>query len=339
MTLKIDFVDFWDGFDKNNNYFMDTLYHMYGKEHIEISPNPDIIFFSCFGFKNLRYDCIKIFFTGENIVPDFNLCDYALGTHEIIFEDRYFRLPFYMLYSDACKRSLKRNSYDDNFYLNRKFCSYVISNSFGATERREMINLLSQYKAVDSGGKWNNNVGGAVVDKLQFIKNYKFTLCFENSSAQGYTTEKLVEGFAGGGIPIYWGNPGIRNEFNPKAFIDCSRFSSMEESVEYIRILNENDEQYLSMVHEPIFIKGEQENYSQIQNNLETFLDAALSKSVGNGRRINRIYIGKKYTDRMKFFSGAFEIYRFLERYEGYFANRKNIKGEKNEMCELWMWS
>lgn len=336
MALKIDFVDFWDGFDKNNNYFMDTLRHMYGKENVEISSKPDILFFSCFGFKNLKYDCIKIFFTGENIVPDFNICDYAIGVHEIIFEDRYFRLPFYMLYPDVCKKSLKRNAYDDTFYLNRKFCSYVISNSFGAPEREKMVDLLNRYKKVASGGRLNNNVGGPVKDKLAFIANYKFTLCFENSSAQGYTTEKLVEGFAGGCIPIYWGNPAISKEFNPKAFIDCSRFSGMEKAVEYISNVNEDDERYLSMVHEPIFLKGEQKDYRQIHNELEAFLDAALMKSVGNSRRINNVYIGKKYVDRLKFFSGAFEIYRGWERFEGYMANRKNIeKGKKEKWLQL----
>lgn len=200
MLYNIDFCDFWDGFDKENNYLINTLRKIYGNEQVKISNRPQFLFFSCFGFKNLKYNCIKIFFSGENIIPDFNICDYAIGMHKIQFEDRYFRLPFFMWYSEACKKSIHRNEIYLANSTKRKFCCYVISNSKGAPQRGEMIDLISSYKLCDSGGKYKNNVGGPVKNKLEFISNYKFTLCFENSSSKGYTTEKIVEGFAGGGF-------------------------------------------------------------------------------------------------------------------------------------------
>ncbi len=320
MKLKIDFVDFWDDFDKYDNYFINTLKAMYGEDSIELTNTPDYLFFSCFGFKNLKYDCIKIFFTGENIAPDFNIADYAIGMHQIQFEDRYFRLPFYMLYPEACSASMEKVKRNEE-YLNRKFCSYVISNSLGASERAEMIDLLGQYKDLDSGGKLNNNVGGPVRDKVKFISNYKFTLCFENSFARGYTTEKIVEGFAGGCIPIYWGNPDITKEFNPGRFINCNQFESMEEAAEYIKEIDQDNETYLSMLHQPLFLTG-QDTFQIIQDNLEHFLDSVF---INGRKRINDIYVGKKYTDRMRFFSGAFQVYRFFERAKGYIANRRNL--------------
>ena len=33
----------------------------------------------------LEYDCIRIQDTGENIRPDFNVCDYAIGLSNVIF--------------------------------------------------------------------------------------------------------------------------------------------------------------------------------------------------------------------------------------------------------------
>lgn len=35
-----------------------------------------------------KYDCIKIFFTGEEQSPDFNIADYAVGYDDIRFGDR-----------------------------------------------------------------------------------------------------------------------------------------------------------------------------------------------------------------------------------------------------------
>lgn len=73
--IKIKFVDFWNDFDIYDNDFYKILFEKYD---VEISNQPEYIFYSCFGFKNLDYNCIKIYYTGENIVPDFNNCDYAI---------------------------------------------------------------------------------------------------------------------------------------------------------------------------------------------------------------------------------------------------------------------
>lgn len=323
MIYKIDFCDFWDSFDKEDNYFINTLRNIYGNEKVVISKQPDFLFFSCFGFKNLRYDCVKIFFTGENLAPDFNICDYAIGMHEIQFEDRYFRLPFFMLYPEMCQKAIFRNRKDD--YVNRKFCCYVISNTLGASQRNEMINLLASYKKIDSGGKLNNNVGGPVKDKLKFISDYKFSMCFENSSSVGYTTEKIVEGFAGGGIPIYWGNPNATKEFNPDAFVNCNDFDNLSQALDYIKYLDTDDAAYARMVHAPIFAEG-QDDFSKIQYRLEEYLIHILDKRT---KRINDIYIGRKYMCRMKFFAPWFDLYRIGERSIGYAENLMNTKRKR----------
>lgn len=41
---------------------------------------------------------IRIFYPPpENLVPDFNICDYAIGFHYLDFEDHYFRFPLYLV--------------------------------------------------------------------------------------------------------------------------------------------------------------------------------------------------------------------------------------------------
>ena len=42
----------------------------------------------------------------------------------------------------------------------------------------------------------------------------------------GYTTEKLIQPFMAGSIPIYYGNPLVAEEFNRNAFIDCNVFDN-----------------------------------------------------------------------------------------------------------------
>ena len=61
-----------------------------------------------------------------------------------------------------------------------------------SNERGEVFDLLKAYKTVSSGGKWRNNVGEPVADKLGFQSKHKFAIAFENNSHPGYLTEKFT---------------------------------------------------------------------------------------------------------------------------------------------------
>jgi len=56
-----------------------------------------------------------------------------------------------------------------------------------------------------------NNIGyqipGGPLGKIQFLKQYKFNIAFENASLPGYTTEKVRRGDAARCLPIYWAIP------------------------------------------------------------------------------------------------------------------------------------
>lgn len=50
--------------------------------------------------------------------------------------------------------------------LERKFCSFVVSNGFNCDKEREIFfKLLNTYKKIDSGGRFLNNIGYRVYDK------------------------------------------------------------------------------------------------------------------------------------------------------------------------------
>ena len=68
------------------------------------SEDPDYIIYSGFGNDHLKYDCIRIFFTGECITPDFNECDYAIGFDRLTFGDRYARIPLYNILQSLLSR-------------------------------------------------------------------------------------------------------------------------------------------------------------------------------------------------------------------------------------------
>lgn len=249
--IKINFVDFWDSFNYQNFYIYKILSKKYD---VEISDNPDYIFYSSHGYEHLKYNCIRIFFTIENIRPNFNHCDYAIGFDYINFEDRYLRCPIYLLfdnYLELFKIAENKHLNKENFRIRKKFCNMVCSNGLNS-ERIKFYKLLNEFKQTDSGGRLLNNVGGPVKSKLDFQKQYKFSIAFENSSSKGYTTEKIIDCFASGGIPIYWGDTLIQNIFNEKAFINGNNFNNYNDLIDYIKKVDNDDKLYISYIKEPM---------------------------------------------------------------------------------------
>ena len=245
--IKIKFIDFWGDFNPQDNFIINTL----RKDYVcELSDTPDYLFFSTFGCKHLQYTCVKIMFIGENIVPDFNICDYALAFDHLDFGDRYMRLPLFLVRDNF--KSFKPDSvFSEEDALRRKFCSIVVSNVKIASPMREkFFRALSRYKQVDSGGRLWNNVGGPVADKHQFISQYKFNIAFENSRSNGYTTEKIMDAMIANSLPIYWGNPLIEKDFNPRSFVDISEFKDIDEAVDRIVELDRNDDLYIEMLRQ-----------------------------------------------------------------------------------------
>lgn len=249
--MKLKFVDFFDGFNKQDNEFLDVL-----KDRFEVvqCDDPDYIIYSGFGYEHLHYDCIRIFFTGECQTPDFNECDYAIGFDRLTFGDRYARIPLYNIfqYKSEYKSLLNRKPLIKEDIKDRNFCSFVVSNCFAQDKRAIFFDMLNQYKQVASGGRYKNNISGSVKDKKAFLSQYKFNIAFENCSHDGYATEKIMEAFAAGVVPIYYGDPRIAEDFNPKAFVNAHDFTTFEAMIEHIKEIDANDDLYLQMLNEPI---------------------------------------------------------------------------------------
>lgn len=234
------------------------------EDHYELqftqARDADYVFHSCMGNRVLKYSGVRIFLTGEYVIPNFNVCDYALAFDPIEFGDRYCRLPLIKLFRAAyASLCTPRPPASEVLAQKTGFCAYVMSNTKNsAPERVQLVDALNTYKSVALGGKWRNNVGGPVPDKIAFQTAYKFVLAVENYSAPGYLTEKFAQAAQSNAIPIYWGDPTITQYINPKAFINCHDFSSMDSLLAHIRELDCDDDAYRAMLSEPWFINREE---------------------------------------------------------------------------------
>ena len=249
--VKIFFTDMYENF---NCEIFTRIFDRIGIDYV-VSKDPDFLIYGPFGYEYMQYDCARIFWTGENISPDFSQCDYAIGFDYIEFGDRYIRYPLYNFYYEELNKASKKHLMVQDDYCNRSFCSFVVSNS-DCRVRNHFFQMINTYKHVDSGGMYMNNIGGRIQNKLEFQNKYKFSVTFENCQYPGYVTEKIVEGFASCTIPIYWGDPTIFREFNKDAFVYVRDEGDFDKVIEKIKILDSDNNLYMQYLRSDINAKS-----------------------------------------------------------------------------------
>lgn len=292
--IKVNFSDFWTNFLKEDNFFYHALSLRYD---VEISENPDILFFSVDYAKEgerFKYkDCLRIFYTGENVDPDWNECDLALTFRHNDKNPYEYRLPLWTLYLNWFNR--RYNKERDQAYLinipsllnekkltnlERKFASFVASKAVG--KRLEFVPKLSEYKMIDCAGSLFNNMGDALsssrgdqVEKISFLSNYKFNIAIENSSSPGYCTEKILHSMTAGSIPIYWGSETVDQDFNHQSFVNWHDYGSDEKTIERIIEIDNNKKLYQEILNQPYFNDNKIPDQANPEN-LLSFLDRFL---------------------------------------------------------------
>jgi len=250
----LSFTDMWEGFDVQDNFFIDLLRSrgISGISGVEgVHANSALHICGPFGarWQGVSSKTPIVFFSGERWARSDAYEKSAISlflTHDVEEDERHVRLPLWILFLELWGRSQRSQRNPNGLPLSyatgegagewksrKRFCGFVVSNPMNP-ERNAAFELLNAYEEVDSGGAYKNNIGGPIahmyggggggdVAKHAFLKERKFCLCYENSSAPGYVTEKLLHAKMAGCVPIYGGCPeaGLV-DFDPRGFIDMT---------------------------------------------------------------------------------------------------------------------
>lgn len=265
VPLAVSFHDFWPDFDRQDNFFVAVLAARFDVRVVETGA--DLAIVSVFGPRRPPADATRsLSFTGENLRPPLDLFDLAVS-FDRIDDPRHLRLPLYAVHAwdhlrtgavpYFCHPLLPPPVPTRAEFRERRFCAFLYRNPRGE-RRNAFFRRLSAERPVDSVG-WHLNTTGSVVKegwlaKIRTFARYRFAFAFENEAAPGYVTEKTLDCFQAGTIPLYWGAPDVAREINPASFVDVSRFADDEEAVETILDLESDYEAWCRVLRTPRYL-------------------------------------------------------------------------------------
>lgn len=238
----------------------------------------DFILYSHIGHGHRLHNGIKIYWTQELYGPSWKECDYAI-VPKLISDPRAFYLPIYAF--DQITQPLFREEPLDPLAIRAAkphFCSLLCAYADRTTRQRQnFFHILNRRRKVDSAGPALNNTGFRIPKqrryqaKVDWIRNYRFNIAFENRLCPGWTTEKLVDPFHVFTIPIHWGDPVAARHFNPRSFISAHDFSSLESLADYVIQVDDSPELYGQYVQATPFHENRLNQPFQLENLVDFF--------------------------------------------------------------------
>lgn len=305
-TLKINFINFWPGFNPETSTITAILRNHFSE--VIICEDADYVITSVYGgYSYLEYPQVRIMYSGENYIPDLNFVDYAYSSYPLQMLDRHFHFPQGLHRKNKNEYMAKRSrgdvTFDRDFLASKSvFANFCASHESEHGIRGSFFQELCKYKKVDSIGYFLNNTGITVDwkndSKYNYQKKCKFTLCFESTSHGGFNTEKIVDAFCADTIPIYFGDPKITDIYNPKAFINVADYASTAEAIQAIIDIDEDDDLYLSMMNEPILLDPDMPQ--RIHKEFEEWIIHIFSQPYETSFRRSRVYYSADYENKIK---------------------------------------
>jgi len=290
-----------DNYDIDSYYFFKSnLARRTNKLELVETNDCDVLFSSVYGIKQPDCGKVKIFYNGESkqryafysnverILRDY---DYYIG-FDVPTNERMFRLPYWMTMFDFSDGSIFSKIMKGDFKINFKDktqdCTMIATTDFNLLRSSVVARLFESGVKVHCPSKICKNTTMSVgregergvhffYGKLNYLRNFKVELCFENTNEYGYVTEKLFGALMTGCIPVYWGSSfdGLIEEelINMERVIILEKdLYNLEDVIEKVKRLVNDKQYYNEFFSKPIFKDNAYEILKNYLNDFDNFI-------------------------------------------------------------------
>ena len=138
-----------------------------------------------------------------------------------------------------------------------------------SNERVDLFKALAEKTYAASGGKVENNIGYIVPrgDELNWMKNCKFVIAYENHSYPGFITEKPYQAWFAGAVPIYSADRSVLGNINREAVVYGPDYDSVEAVVNQVIDLLKDEDAYCKIWNKSLHIDPDK-NYEVLKESV-----------------------------------------------------------------------
>jgi len=173
------------------------------------------------------------------------------GYHYILNNEHKF--DFILTYDvDFFKNN---NLFTEKIIINPMWCSWVHPENHKVSEKSKLISIIASNKRGNLGhdmrhqfidtysSHFNLDIFGGltsgggynpIAEKSEGLSDYMFSVVFENLKKEHLFTEKIIDCFLTGTIPIYWGANKITDYFNKDGIILVENFENIKDIIKDI---------------------------------------------------------------------------------------------------------
>jgi hypothetical protein len=276
MALRVAFANFWPNFvpSADETFLAFVFEQAFGNlEYTDDPASAEVVVSSVFGARPVPAHK-SIQYVGENVRPNLGSHKFSLSFDYDSYGGRNFRVPLWWWrldwpeFGERRRRRAKATNtpihHDDlvpvdalmrprtvGAIYERKFCTLVASNP-----EPLRINLLLALRSVGEVTGYGRLFGPAFDgSKFDVLPKIRFCLCPENGVYPGYHTEKLIDAWYGGCLPLYSGDRMVHRDFNPKAFVNYQNYLDTSQFLSIVRHLETTPCAFAQVYEQPLVVQ------------------------------------------------------------------------------------
>ena len=131
------------------------------------------------------------------------------------------------------------------------FPSWISESESIIYQKNKLVSMIASDKVMCDGHLYRQKIAGKfpykndlfgrgrnfIQNKIEGLRDYMFSVAMENEVSEIYYTEKILDCFLTGTIPIYWGSKEISSIFNPEGiiFLDDMDLADLKPELYYDR--------------------------------------------------------------------------------------------------------
>jgi len=271
--MKIAHANFWPTFSLHNGLIKYVLDQAFGEWEETISQkDADLILASVYPQTPTAFPAKTIAWIWENMRPDYRFYNFSVSCDFDDYGGHNVRCPVWYSqiqwspdmvvpkpsgggahnHEPLVPISVLMTPRVEPYVPREKFCAIVAS----AFESFRMINagMLNSISRVDTYGRAFGKENDTR-SKYEILKDYTFSLCFENSMFPGYYTEKPLHAWVAGTIPLYFSDGWVANDFNTLALVNRYKYATQKEFLDAIKYFATAPYTLEQIWREPLLLK------------------------------------------------------------------------------------